>query len=113
MDDSNVLYLDNDKVIQKDIETPSATTGDFVAATGLAGIKVSISLTKGGAFLAGLTDIAMDEKSAMPGRYAAVLDGTVLRTALAAAVDTPVYGCISLPGDLRVWEEYMVREFRP
>lgn len=112
MDDPYVLYLDNDKVIQKDVETPTITRGEYGPATGLSGLKVSVSLTKGGAFLGGLTDIVMDERSEMPGRYAAVLDGAALRTALLASVDTPVYICITLPGDLRVWEEYMVREFR-
>jgi hypothetical protein len=105
-----VLYLDNDKLIQKDIETPN-DKGEYAPATGLV-ITLSLALTKGGAFLPAFTNIAMTERTQHPGRYYAILDGAPMRTHLAAQVDGTVHLCYSLPGDLRVWEEYTVREFR-
>ena len=111
MTDENVIYLDNDKVFQKDVETPN-DAGEYAPATGLAGLTVTVSLTKGGAGLTSLTDLPMTERTGQPGRYFAIGDGAVFRTQLAGQVDKTVFVRYQLPGDLRVWEEYTVREFR-
>jgi hypothetical protein len=109
--EDNVFYFDNDRDIQKDIQTPGPT-GEYIAATGLTGINVFIAAEKGDAAIAGLETFPMTERPQMPGRYYVTVPGATITAELAPFEDVGVWVCLELPGNLRLWEFYMVRSER-
>jgi hypothetical protein len=112
MQDDFVFYLDNDKDIQKDVELPD-NTGEYAPAVGLTGIVAFVSATKGGAAInPALDNLALVERTNMPGRYWVTIDASAINTHLTAYEDESVFVCTQFPGNFRVWDEYKVRAHR-
>lgn len=92
---SPYLYLDNDHLIEQDITTVDGDTGeDGEAAVGLA-LTGLISASDAGASIHASLSVSLSERSSTPGRYYGVLQGTDLRTHLAAYIGSWVWEVVS------------------
>ena len=85
------LYLDNDYIPEIDLTQKHPETGLWVPAVGQAGLTFRISLSDGGSAVHASLSVAAAERSAKPGTYFTTLQGSDLRTHLAAYIGTPVW----------------------
>lgn len=89
------IYLDgNDKHEAFDLTTPSTTTGEPVAATGLTGLTVHYSLTRSGATIHADVSKSLAEYASTPGRYHATQTGASITARLGSLGGERIYAVI-------------------
>jgi hypothetical protein len=90
------IYLDgNDKVERFALTTPDSDTGDDEAATGLTGLTVHYSLTRGGAAVHASLTKSLTEYSGTLGTYHATMDGADITTRLANKGGTRIFAVLA------------------
>lgn len=93
------IYLDgNDKHEAFDLTTPAALTGEDSAATGLTGLTVHYSATKGGATIHADLTAALTEYASTAGRYYATEEGSAITAQLSALAGQRVFAVIKDSG---------------
>lgn len=84
------IYLDNDYEPEYTLTRKNASTGASEAATGLSGLTVRVSATKGGATIHASLSKTLAERGTL-GIYYARLEGDDLRAQLATYIGQKVY----------------------
>lgn len=96
--DPNIYLNGNDKHEMFDLTTPSSTTGEDSAATGLSGLTVHYSLAKDGAAIHADLTASLTEYSETPGRYWTTMTGSAIATRLADYAGRRIFAVVKNGG---------------
>lgn len=89
------VYLDgNDKIEQFDLTTPGENDGEPIPATGLTGLTVHYAATKGGGEIDSTLRKDLVERTEMPGRYYATMEGSDITDKLSGHANQRVFAVL-------------------
>ncbi len=108
-----IVYPGNDFLIERPLYRRALATGEDTPAVGLLGVVGFLSATKGGAPIHADLQVALQERSGVPGQYFGQLEGSVLTTHLPTSYDEDtIWECVQSGTDYKEYVALRVRMAR-
>ncbi len=105
-----LVYPGNDYLLERALYQRALPTGQDTPAVGLLGVVGFLSATKGGAPIHADLQVALQERSGVPGQYFGQLEGSVLTTHLTASYDEDtIWECVQSGTDYKEYVAIRVR----